>query len=55
MGNTFDTHIKKYVLVYYFSDPDCPIIYPFGMTIPVNLYDGKLSIDFEKMKDWVID
>lgn len=45
---------KKYVLVYCYEDLDCPKIYPMEKSIPVNLYEGKLEIDFEQMKNWVI-
>lgn len=46
---------KGYVLVYYFEDVDCPKIYPFGTSVPVNLYEGNLVIEFEHMKDWMIE
>lgn len=46
---------RKYVSVYFFENPDCPTIYPLGIPVPVNLYDGRLIIDFELMKDWVIE
>lgn len=46
---------KKYVSVYYFESPDCPIIYTLEGSVPLNLYEGRLEIDFEQIKNWVIE
>lgn len=38
-----DTNNKE-ILVYFFEKNDFPIIYYFGTSVPVNIYDGKLKI-----------
>lgn len=38
-----DTNNKE-ILVYFFEKSDFPVIYNFGTSVPVNIYDGKLEI-----------
>lgn len=37
------------VMVYFFEKSDFPNIYTFDSAVPVNIYDGKLNINFKDM------
>lgn len=43
---------QKVVLVYVFDSEVCPMIYPLGQEISVNIYEGALTIQFERIRDW---
>lgn len=45
---------QKVVLVYYFSEETaCPVIYPIDADIPVNIYEGRLTLKFRHIAQWV--
>ena len=46
---------QKTVIVYFFESETCPVIYPMKGDVPVNLYDGRLLINFDRFESWVID
>ena len=37
------------VMVYFFEESSSPYIYTFDMSVPVGIYDGKLTINFKDM------
>lgn len=44
---------QKMVLVYFFADDHCcPTIYPIDADIPVNIYEGKLVLQFKRIAQW---
>lgn len=43
---------KKRVLVYFFKGEVSPAIYPIDAEIPVNIFDGKLVLKFERIAQW---
>lgn len=43
---------RKTVLVYFFENDVNPTIYPLDSTISVNIYNGRLVIDFSKIAQW---
>ena len=43
---------KKRVLVYFFQREASPVIYPIDADIPVNIYEGKLTIKFQQIAKW---
>lgn len=47
-----DPH-QKIVLVYFFESENCTVIYPMSGTIPVNIYNGELEIQFDRIATWV--
>lgn len=40
------------ILVYYFESEETPTIYPIDADIPVNIYDGKLVLKFQRIAKW---
>ncbi len=46
-----DPYMKR-VLVYFFEGDVYPMIYPIDAEIPVNIYDGKLVLDFKQIARW---
>lgn len=44
---------KKCVVVYDFDNPDLPEFYTFEHTVPVKIFDGKCTIDFKEIFDYV--
>lgn len=43
---------KKRVMVYAFQSEVSPSIYPIDAQIPVNIYDGKLVLNFRQIAKW---
>ena len=43
------------VLVYFFESDVYPVIYGFDKTVPVNIYDDNLKIDFTNIAKWLKD
>ena len=44
--------IQEKVLVYFFEGEVYPVIYGMDSSIPISIYDGKLSIDFTAITKW---
>lgn len=44
---------QKVVLVFFFESDACPMIYPLGDDVPVNIYNGELVVRFDRMAAWV--
>jgi hypothetical protein len=40
------------VLVYFFKGEASPTIYPIDAEIPVNIFDRKLVLKFERIAQW---
>ncbi|MCR1840408.1 Uma2 family endonuclease [Murimonas intestini] len=45
---------KKRVLVYFFKGEVSPAIYPIDADIPVNIYEGKLTLKFQQIAKWAV-
>ncbi|GKH33811.1 Uma2 family endonuclease [Muricomes sp. OA1] len=43
---------QKAVLVYFFEDEACPIIYPIDADIPVHIFDRKLVLKMCRIAKW---
>lgn len=43
---------QERILVYFFESEDIPTIYPIDADIPVNIYDGKLVLKFQRIAKW---
>ena len=43
---------QKVVLVYFFEDEACPIIYPIDADIPVHIFDGRLVLKMCRIAKW---
>lgn len=41
------------ILVYYFESDVYPVIYGFDQSVPVNIYNGDLKIDFSNIAKWL--
>jgi Uma2 family endonuclease len=41
------------LIVYFFESDLCPRIYGLDQPVPINIYDGKLSIDFTHIAKWI--
>lgn len=46
---------QKVVLVYFFESETTPTIYPLSGEIPVNIYNGDLVIQFDRIAAWVAE
>lgn len=44
---------QEKILVYFFESDVYPVIYGFDQPVPVNIYDGKLKIDFTHIAKWL--
>ena len=40
------------LLVYFFESEVCPVIYGLDQPVPMNLYNGELTIDFSSLTEW---
>lgn len=40
------------VMVYFFQNENYPAIYPIDADIPVNIYEGKLVLEFDRIVKW---
>ena len=47
--------VQEKILVYFFESDNYPVIYGFDKPVPVNIYDGDLSIDFTNIAKWLKD
>ncbi len=45
--------IKKNLLVYFFEQEDVPYIAGLEQEVPVNIYEGRLKIDFSRISKWI--
>lgn len=43
---------KKRVIVYFFEEEASPVIYPIGAEIPVGIYGGELTFEFQQIARW---
>lgn len=43
---------KNRVLVYWFQSDASPVVYPLDADIPVNIYEGKLTLKFQQIARW---
>ena len=48
-------YMQEKILVYFFESDVYPVIYGFDKPVPVNIYDGKLKIDFTNIAKWLKD
>ena len=39
--------------MYFFESDVSPVIYGFDQLVPVNIYDGRLRIDFSDIAKWL--
>ena len=46
---------QEKVLVYFFESDNYPVIYGFDKSVPVNIYEGNLAIDFTNIAKWLKD
>lgn len=44
---------QKRLLVYFFESEIYPVIYGFDEPVPINIYDGKLQIQFDSIRKWI--
>lgn len=44
---------QKRLLVYFFKEEDYPFICGLDKSVPVNIYNGALQIQFENIVDWI--
>lgn len=44
---------QKKLLVYFFEDNVCPAIYGLDEPVSVNIYEGRLKIQFSDIKEWI--
>lgn len=44
---------QEKILVYFFESDVSPVIYGFDQLVPVNIYDGRLRIDFSDIAKWL--
>lgn len=44
---------QKKLLVYFFESELCPVIYGLDQPVPVNIYGGKLEIQFTHISRWI--
>lgn len=46
---------QEKILVYFFESDNYPVIYGFDKSVPVNIYEGNLAIDFTNIAKWLKD
>ncbi|MGN0275707.1 MAG: Uma2 family endonuclease [Hominisplanchenecus sp.] len=44
---------QQKLLLYFFENENCPMIYGLDAPIPVGIYNGELKLDFTHIKKWI--
>ena len=44
---------QKNLLVYFFESELCPVICGLDQSVPINIYEGKLEIQFTHILQWI--